>query len=59
MMISGKAIGGPLDGVKVTAGVSWFGTIPTHRLRADALVRYYPGRYVWNIDKSCWVWQDN
>lgn len=58
MMISGRANGGPLDGVKLTAGVSWPGTIPIRRQRADALVRYYQGRYIWDIDKACWVWQE-
>ena len=42
-----KALGGPLDGVKLTAPLSWDGLIPKN----------FDGYYLWDYDRDGWVWE--
>lgn len=48
MILEGRARGGPLDGVKVTAGSAWDGRIQ----------QIATGRYVWDPALSGWRWVD-
>jgi len=43
-MFTGKAIGGPLDSVKLTAPLSWDGRVLTSDKR---VVEHYPGKHVY------------
>lgn len=47
MMRAGRAIGGPLDAVKVEAGHFWNGVLEKHP----------GGRYEWDGERATWVWQ--
>lgn len=53
-LLSGKCVGGPSDGVTVSAPGTWDGKIKKITRRGSALVRYHPGHYEWNVD--CWQW---
>lgn len=54
-----RAIGGPLDTVKLSAGDEWDGRIkhpPGHRcVSSNPATLFYPGRYRW---VGAWVWED-
>lgn len=50
----GKAIGGPRDGVKLTAPLSWNGKIRLPEARVTSSSTNYPGTYV--FDEYEWVW---
>jgi hypothetical protein len=57
-MYEGLAIGGPRDGVKLTAQPDWDGRIafydrtPFH----TPVQRHHPGRYKWDTALNTWVW---
>lgn len=53
----GRAVGGPQDGVLLEAPLSWDGRARRPSSRKNALIRYYPGRYVWNAGDGTWVWE--
>jgi hypothetical protein len=57
-METGIGIGGPRDGVKLTAAVNWDGRVrePNQRDDEGAIKRYYPGRYRWSTIVPGWVW---
>ncbi len=58
-MLEGKAQGGPLAGVKVSAQPDWNGIIYySQQVRAfTASVRKaHAGRYKWDTDVNTWVW---
>ena len=48
-MVTGKAIGGPRDGIKLTASQTWDGIVMID------LVRAHKGKYTW--DGKNWTWQ--
>jgi hypothetical protein len=52
------AIGGPRDGVKITADASWDGRVrhpPGHRsITANPTTLFYFGRYIW--EDTGWTW---
>lgn len=48
-MVSGKAVGGPRDGIKLTASRNWDGIVMENSVRA------YNGKYIW--DGEGWVWK--
>lgn len=63
-MMTGYAIGGPRNNVKLSAPLVWDGRI---RLKSpkDAQQQptstelrkaFYPGRYKWNPDYQQWIW---
>lgn len=52
MMYKARAVGGPLDGIKLTSPLSWDGKIPIRGFN----YRYHPGRYVPNQQKGIWKW---
>lgn len=54
-MYAGKAIGGPLDGVKLTAALSWDGRVRTSDAR---VVDYHRGHYAWSKVRGTWCWRD-
>lgn len=47
MMKEGRAVGGPLDKVKIKASIAWDGTIARGK-------DVHPGNYSWN--GTNWVW---
>lgn len=53
-METGIAIGGPRDGVKLSAGPSWDGRVKDIRHSMGAIERYFPGRYRWV--ERVWLW---
>lgn len=57
MMYEGKALGGPRDGVKLTAELSWDGMVEQPR-KANTGITYYPGHYQWNSRTGRWVWAE-
>ena len=54
-MLQSRALGGPRDGVKLTAGPSWNGRVETPQSTPKA-PKYYGGRYVWDWDFQAWIW---
>jgi hypothetical protein len=59
-MLDGIAIGGPRDGVKLSAGESWNGRVPMPRpdtATSVSTVRWYPGRYIWSVRRATWLWE--
>lgn len=55
MMYEGFAMGGPRDGVKLTAGARWDGRVQTPEATAK-VPKYFKGRYEWDWDFRAWVW---
>lgn len=59
-MLRGKAEGGPLDGVELSAPITWHGMVHD-RTKKAVLKRYAKGYYVWTWyrDMSCgaWIWK--
>lgn len=56
-METGVGVGGPRDGVRLTASTDWDGRVQKPGTFADGSVkRYYPGRYVWLSITSKWLW---
>lgn len=61
MMMTGVAVGGPRDGVKLSAGSSWDGRV---RLRPpkneqempSSKIIFHPGYYKWYPKYDSWVW---
>lgn len=61
MLRTSKAVGGPRDGVRITADQNWDGyVLKPARDRNRAAVFSYPGKYVWQalVDRDAygWVW---
>jgi len=56
-MFEGRATGGPLDGVKLTAPYEWDGIVNIPRKSSMQAKTYYPGRYKWHFAKQLWEWQ--
>jgi hypothetical protein len=68
MMLAGRAIGGPRDGVRLEAHPTWDGRIlipskaAEHRPDRDTAPddrrgrTYHPGRYAWDSERSTWAW---
>lgn len=55
-MLTGKAVGGPRDGVRLSAGVSWDGRVALKREgNTGSSTLWHPGRYVWQDET--WTWQ--
>lgn len=50
-MLTAKAVGGPRDGVKLSAVVTWDGIV---RYITNHGIHMHPGHYKWRID--CWKW---
>lgn len=63
-LYEGKAIGGPRDGVKLSASLQWDGRIRKQTKEGETTSTTYPGFYKW-MDASLdefgsnytWVWQ--
>jgi hypothetical protein len=53
-MIEGKAVGGPLGGAKITAPVSWDGTV---KQQGGNPVKLYPGHYKRKKSGDGMVWK--
>jgi len=45
-VVTGRAVGGPRNGVKLTAKANWVGT----------LEKYSDYHYVWHYQDRCWHW---
>ena len=48
MILRGRAIGGPRDGVILEAGPRWTGFLTGHT----------KARYVWDVELNTWVWTE-
>jgi len=60
MQVTGKAVGGPRDGIKLTAGVDWDGRVQVFTTSAPDDKRgrtYHKGRYIWSDVTSTWNWR--
>lgn len=57
-MYEGRGSGGPMDGIKLTAPLSWDGLIPLPRLTEGSAVRYHPGKYIWQSRAGRWLWTE-
>ncbi len=58
-METGIGIGGPRNGIKLSAPIGWDGRIREPSAQGDnegAIKRYYPGRYFWHGSIPAWVW---
>lgn len=55
-MYEGRAVGGPRNGIKLTAPLSWDGMIPLPKATENAAIRYHPGRYIWQSERGMWLW---
>lgn len=60
-MFEGRAIGGPLAKIKLTAGATWNGLVKRKGVNGDTLDTHYPGRYIWTTPDFesttyTWVW---
>jgi hypothetical protein len=53
-MMTGKAEGGPKDGIKLTAPGSWDGVVYPVQRGIKPVTKPYPGKYKWKNQK--WVW---
>lgn len=61
MQVTGRAVGGPRHGVRLTALPSWDGRIQKNSNTAPDDKRgriYLDGRYVWQPDTLTWLWVD-
>jgi len=58
-MLTGTAIGGPRDRVKLSAPETWNGKVRKSNSNAnqDKFV-YYKGHYTWSTVEKTWVWTD-
>lgn len=60
MMLKGKAVGGPLDGVTLTGGENWNGCLQQASAQPNQYNRKtrngWNGRYVWQ--DGCWQWEE-
>lgn len=54
-LLTGVAIGGPRNNVKLMCPPRWNGRIERPR-NASGPITYYPGRYVWDEDFKTWIW---
>lgn len=52
-MLKGRAIGGPLEGVKLSAPEGWDGLVKNGDGRFD---KYHNGYYLWSVVRQTWVW---
>lgn len=57
-METGIAIGGPRDGIKLSAELTWDGRIEKHSgFNGGVVKKYYSGRYKWSAAVPGWCWQ--
>lgn len=58
-MLVGKAKGGPLDGVKLSAQYTWNGEVahPAGKTRFGQTIPAHPGNYLWDRKAQTWVWR--
>lgn len=56
-MLTGVAVGGPRDGIKLSAGVGWTGHVRDRRVvkPGSSKVINFPGRYIWC--DGTWIWK--
>ena len=54
-MVSGKAVGGPKDGIKLTAPISWDGIVYPIQRGIKPVCKPYPGKYRWK--EATWRWE--
>jgi len=56
-MLHSLAIGGPLDGVKLSADDTWNGRVRLSNApkNQDGPEAYHPGHYYWR--ENAWVWR--
>jgi len=55
MLLESRAMGGPLDTVKVSAELKWDGRVRTPESTAK-VAKYYRGKYLWDWDFRAWIW---
>lgn len=62
-VLEGIAVGGPRNGVKLTAPFSWDGLVKKPNQLGNQEHNFYPGKYKWEhhrpTDKYTWVWHFN
>lgn len=61
-MYEGRAVGGPRNGVKLSAGHSWDGIVYRATRQHDeyhSMRRAHPGRYIWQATDGTWLWITN
>lgn len=51
-----RAVGGPLDGIKLAAEPRWNGRVPIRRTGESSVVRYHDGHYRWSESRQVWEW---
>jgi hypothetical protein len=56
--LTGYAVGGPRDRVKLTASPRWDGLVIQKKTQGQRIL-YYSGYYIWSIETSKWVWMKN
>lgn len=56
MVFESRAIGGPLDGVKITAQLNWNGSIKNNKQSSNNSIVAYPGHYRWSTIRNAWIW---
>lgn len=56
-MFESKASGGPLDGVKLSAPITWDGMVREPD-KGDRTRKWYRGFYKWNFEFKMWMWQN-
>lgn len=57
-MYESIASGGPLNGIRICAALSWNGWVRNTEMHTSKLVSaaYHPGCYVWDSEQCAWVW---
>jgi hypothetical protein len=55
-MLEGRARGGPLNRVKLSASYAWDGTII--KAQSKDYVTFHQGKYTWEPWERVWVWRD-
>lgn len=56
-MLEGYAIGGPRDGIKLTASPFWDGGV-TERYTGNGAPVLFEGHYEWSNKHKTWIWSE-
>lgn len=60
-MVEGRAVGGPRDGIMLTASPNWDGRVQRSgkaRQHNTTELQYYDGYYKWHDINGVWKWKD-
>lgn len=57
-MNTGKALGGPCEGAKLSAPADWDGKVRRKREGGTgSSIVHHPGQYMWDADAGVWRWE--